>query len=156
LKSITAFHLSTVTQKARRLRLSDIKSRQPDLEEALDNLQIVSMRFGKRNAHQIERILLFIEDSILIQASHSTDNDLEELEEELVEYTQWLEDRFKQHEDEKTYEDIVSNIKREQVHCRTLRDTSDGGSMIAWVLNKGEDQGVSVSSLSSNNFLIFD
>lgn len=105
----------------------------------------MSMRFGKRKSRGIEQILSFVEASILIQVLHFSEEDLKDLEKELVRYNKRLQDYFEQHDDKQTYKDLVSEFKEEQAHCRTLQDTSDGGSMIAWVLNKGEDQGVSGS-----------
>jgi len=132
-------------QEARRHIIEDIKGRFPDLEEALDQLVIMSRRFGGRNSHRIEHILLFIEDSILLQVEHLSNKDLADTEAELVKYNKWLKGCFERDEDGKTYEDIVSNLKREQAQSRTFGGvTVKGESMIACILNKEEDEGVSI------------
>lgn len=109
----------------------------------------MSMRFEGRGCARIVKALSFVEDSILMTFSHLEKDGLNKLEEDLVKYTKWLNERFEEKRDAETYRDIVASFEAEQAYCHSLdNDTSKRGIyMIAWVLNKHEHQGVSISSL---------
>jgi len=98
------------------------------------------------NRHRWEALVAYLARAVEKEHSRLDADEIAFLFDELYQIVEWL-DRCLEHRYQGTYEAIVRRFKEEQKHCRATKDSKDEvGSIMGYILNKEEDEGVSTDS----------